>query len=245
MVVQSCAPVILLTRPLAQSMRFAATMKARFAGLRIVISPLLAPAFLAPALPGGVDALIFTSETGVEAFRRLSAGRSCAGARAWCVGDRTAAAARAVGLVARSAAGDATALVAAIRDAGEAGPLLHLRGAETRGNIAESLISAGLETLEAVVYAQVPQPLSSEALRLLHDAAPIILPLFSPRTAALFVSAAGTRAPAAPLWVAAMSGSVVDALAPLLPQHIIMAERPDALAMADVVATLIAAARHA
>src|SRR5690606_9859177 len=64
----------LLTRPARQGARFAAALRQRFGeGIRLVTSPLLAPLFLRPELPAGAATLIFTSETGVEAFRRISA----------------------------------------------------------------------------------------------------------------------------------------------------------------------------
>ncbi|TKA93937.1 uroporphyrinogen-III synthase, partial [Cereibacter changlensis] len=112
----------LLTRPARQGARFAAALRQRFGeGIRLVTSPLLAPLFLRPELPAGAATLIFTSETGVEAFRRISAEQPQAAHSAWCVGERTAEVARAAGLSTRSADGDAEALVAQILAAGEAG----------------------------------------------------------------------------------------------------------------------------
>ncbi len=87
---------MLLTRPAAQNARFAAQVTARFGpGVRFVDSPLLAPRFLDPTLPAGpFDAVVFTSETGVAGYRRLTAEQALP---AWCVGPRTAEAARAAG----------------------------------------------------------------------------------------------------------------------------------------------------
>ena len=116
-------PSFLLTRPALAADRFARSLRGRFgAEIRIHVSPLLAPKLLAPPLPAGpFRAVVFTSETGVAGFRRVSADT---GLPAWCVGDRTAAAAREAGFETRSAAGDLAALVEAIRRAGATGPFL-------------------------------------------------------------------------------------------------------------------------
>ena len=151
-------PTFLLTRPAAQSDRFAEQLQARFGpGIRIVSSPLLVPRFLSVALPdGGWRGVIFTSETGVAAFRRLSAGR---GMPAWCVGDRTTHAATLAGFDARSADGDAYDLLALLVASGVTGPLLHAHGRDVANLLSDSLNSAGIETIEAVIYAQEPQSL--------------------------------------------------------------------------------------
>ena len=137
---QSRAIPVLLTRPEAAGDRFAAELADTFGDrVRIVASPLIAPRYLSPALPQGAAGLVLTSETGVEAARRLRAAGAALPARAFCVGHRTASAAAAAGFDALSAGGDADALVAMILATGKAGPLLHLHGRDTRGNVAARL----------------------------------------------------------------------------------------------------------
>ncbi|MDT8857562.1 uroporphyrinogen-III synthase [Paracoccaceae bacterium Fryx2] len=237
-------PAILLTRPAEQGDRFAAALRARFGdSLRCVAAPMLVPRYFAPALPQTpVDALIFTSETGVAAFARLSADPVLARiTRAWCVGDRTAKAARDCGLTAISAKGDADALLEAIVAAGETGPLLHLRGAEVRGDLAGMLTARGIPTDQAVVYAQESAALTPDALHLLRQGAPVVVPLFSPRSASLFTAAAQQAGTSAPLWVAALSPTVAEAAGGLQPARMVTAGRPDSDAMQEAVALLIAA----
>ncbi len=232
-------PPFLLTRPVAQGDRFADAVRARFGPqARVVLSPLLVPQFLTPDLPDQVAGVIFTSETGVAALCLL---RPADGLPAWCVGDRTAQAARQAGYHARSAAGDAAALVAAILTAAPGGPLLHARGADSRGAVAERLTSAGIPTGEALVYAQRPAPLTAGARHLLAGAGPVLLPLFSPRTAQLLVAALADIPAPAPLWIAALSPAVADAAAPLGPARQVIARRPDAPALLDAAEGLIAA----
>lgn len=239
MVPQSRALPVLLTRPEAQGDRFGAMLRERFgAAVDIVASPLLSPVFLSPDLPkGGHVAVILTSETGVQAARRLMANKTLP-QRALCVGDRTARAAQAAGFQARSADGDADALLAMILADPPDGPLLHLHGRETRGDLAARLAAAGLRVDAVAVYAQEPRPLTAQARALLDGDGPVVLPLFSPRTAQLFAATAPHRAA---LRVAALSPAVADALGDLPVDRLVVAPHPDADSLIGVMAPLIAA----
>lgn len=225
-------PPVLLTRPAAQSVRFADQLRARFGPLRVVIAPLMAPVFLRPALPDQAAGVIFTSETGVAA---AVAGGWVLPRLAFCVGDRTAQAAQAAGFDARSAGGDATALVAMLAQDGAPGRLLHLRGAEARGDVAATLTAAGIPADEAVVYDQQAQPLTAEARAVLAAATPAILPLFSPRSARLIIAAGRWRAP---LWIAALSPAVADEITGHA-ARIAVAGHPDAAHLLDAIDSLI------
>jgi uroporphyrinogen-III synthase len=228
---QSRAHRILLTRPADQGRRFADDLRGRFgAAVEIAASPLLAPRFLVPVLPAGrFDAVVFTSETAVRAAAALTD----LPRRAFAVGDRTARAARTAGFDAISASGDASALLDLLL-AQRPGRMLHLHGQETRGDIVEILRKAGVQAEGAVVYLQDPQPLTALAQVWLNGDHPVIAPLFSPRTAALF---SATRA-TAPLWLVALSPAV-DLAATLPAVRRVTAARPDAQAMLDAVAALL------
>ncbi len=129
--------------------------------------------------------LIFTSENGVRAYQ-AAGGKS--GLTAYCVGDRTARVAAEAGLNARSAGGAAGDLVALIKGSQPEGPLLHLHGTHVRGDIAEQLNSAGFSVSGHVAYDQRSLSLSDEALAALTGPRRMIVPLFSPRSAALFAA---------------------------------------------------------
>jgi uroporphyrinogen-III synthase len=234
---QSRAIPVILTRPAAQGDRFAADLRARFGdAVQVILSPLIAPVFPAVTLPDGAfRAVILTSETGAQAAARVPGVPRLA----WCVGDRTAEAARALGFEAQSAAGDADALVAAVLASDESGPLIHLRGRDSRGEVASRLTAAGLPTAELIVYAQEAQPLTDAARALLAGDDAVIVPLFSPRTAQLF---AATQ-PKAPLFIAALSPVVAAGLGDLACQRLTFADHPDAKALLQALVPLIAAAR--
>lgn len=245
---QSRLPSFLLTRPAAQAGRFAVLLRERFGDdIQIVCAPLLAPRFLIPEIPQRpFHALIFTSETGVQGFQRLTADPALAAVRvAWCVGDRTAQAATEAGLVAHSAKGDVLALQRALLAQRHEGPLLYLHGQNQQGDLAQALLSAGLETVCAVVYAQKPCRLTPAAVDLLSSDKTVILPLFSPRTASIFVSEWQETELKARLLVVAMSDAVAQAAGSLPFWKMVVAQRPDAAAMVKAIAGLIATAPDA
>ncbi|MDR5652480.1 uroporphyrinogen-III synthase [Ruixingdingia sedimenti] len=238
-------PVILLTRPEPAAARFAAALRDHLPGAEVLMAPLIAPRLLSPPLPpvwgdGRVRGLIFTSETGVAGFARIAADRSLP---AFCVGPHTADVARAAGFTAHACGGDAEAVVAELTALRPAAPLLHARGRDARGAIAARLSAAGIETGELIVYEQQEQPLSAPALALLAGDAPVIAPLFSPRTAAIFArAAAGVRAP---LYLAAISPAAAAELSGLPARMRLTAEAPDAPAMLRAAAALHHAAQAA
>ena len=199
-------PLLLLTRPQAQSEDFLDLCRRGGFDGAALISPVveILPVAPMPALPPGM--LIFTSGNGVRA---LGPGQPLDGRRAWAVGGATAAAVRAAGAECRVAGGDAKALVAQILAGPDDGPYLHLRGRHARGDVAAQLRAAGRRADEAVVYDQQERPLSAPALAALRGADPVVLPLFSPRSAALVAAAAGQIR--APLHVVALSAAVAAA----------------------------------
>lgn len=230
-------PTLLLTRPEPAATRFAAQLRERFGdGLEILSSPLMAPVFLAAPLPGGGwQGTIFTSETGVEGLRRLTDRRG----PAICVGPRTAEAAQAAGWQAEVIGGDAEGLVAALAAQPRPGLWLHGRGREAAGDLAARLRKAGMSVAEAVVYAQEPRPLTDAVRARLMDGAPVVVPLFSPRSAKLFV--AQTRGTVAPLLVAAISKAAADAVGPLGALRVECAPTPDGPGMLTALARLMGA----
>lgn len=212
---------VLLTRPRAQSERFAKDLPASLAP---VISPLLeiVPLTEFPAAPPGVT-LIFTSGNGVQAYAARFPGD---GRQVLCVGDRTAALAREAGFDAISAGGDADAVVELAQDMRD--PLLHVRGVHVTGDVAARLRALGKDVDELVAYDQMTLPLSQDARSTLNG--PCLVPLFSPRTAELFAKACPSAGKAQ---IVAMSPSVASRLPQNAYKAISVLETPNAAAMRD------------
>lgn len=188
---------LVLTRPEAQSRALAVA----FADMaRVVITPVMEIVGTGVTVDlTGYAGVILTSANAVVFAPDPR------GVRVFCVGGKTAEAARAEGAEVALVAEDADDLVA--RCTGP-GPLLHLRGEHARGDVAERLSSAGIETHEAVLYRQEERALTEEALGLLTGNAPVVLPLFSPRSAELVGAQVGTPGPG--VRVLAMSPAVAE-----------------------------------
>ncbi len=162
---------LLLTRARPQAEAFAAEVRAH-TRLEPLISPMQEMRDLKVEIDlSGISALAFTSKNGVEAFARMSAARL----PAYCVGEATADRARALGFVAKAAAGDAPSLRAILPENG----VLHLHGRHVRQVLAARHMA---------IYDQVALPLGAEALTLLKADGFDAVALFSPRSAKLFAT---------------------------------------------------------
>lgn len=235
---QDATAILLLTRPLEAAHRFADRVAAlNLPGLAPCIAPLLRIERTGTPIDWqDAGAVIFTSRNGVEAGSAQDPRR----VPCHCVGAATAGAARDAGWPVLSVSPDANALVAALTAAPPAASgLLHIAGAARRGAIAERLTRAGLPTRVHVAYDQALQPLAAPALAALSGSLPVIAPLFSPRTARHF---AQLHRGTAPLWLPALSVAVAEPLASLAHATVLVAQRPDAVAMLDATKEMYQAA---
>ncbi|MEM8978257.1 MAG: uroporphyrinogen-III synthase [Pseudomonadota bacterium] len=138
-----------------------------------------------------VSAVVFTSENGV---RFAPNGE---GLLAFCVGDRTAAAAKTKGYKARSAGGAVQDLLQMLFDELPdlrtedpiTGDVLHIRGQDTVGDVSHQLRSAGIPARDAVVYQQVAQAFQDEHAVWLKAHTHVIAPVFSPKSASALLKA--------------------------------------------------------
>ena len=226
-------PILLMTRPRTQSEEFVQLLLSKGARFQVVHSPLIGIEITGP-LPawGDVQGLIFTSANGVEAWLALGGGRDLP---AFTVGKATAEKARNAGISAQSADGNAEALIEMLVELRPRAPLLHVCGAHSHGDVAQRLSDQGIETRRAVLYDQPALPLTKQAKTVLAGETPVVVPLFSPRTAALFA-----KAPVkAPLLVAGISQAVVNAVQPLHIWKVKIAMRPESDAMLAAVVELL------
>lgn len=91
--------------------------------------------------------------------------------------------------------------------------------------------------MDVVVYAQEQQTLTAEAQAVLQGHIPVLVPLFSPRSAAIFAAELARIRGHSPLFVAAMSDEVARALH-IKAARISVAGTPDAAAMLNCVMLL-------
>ena len=138
-----------------------------------LVAPVLAMVPTGDALPAGAfDGLVITSANALAALTRLGG----SAIPAFCVGSRTAEAARAAGLTRIfDAQGDAAALARLVQESLPAGSrLLHLAGAERKAEPAASLAEAGYSVTAHVAYemraiSRLPAPVAHDlGDRVLH-----------------------------------------------------------------------------
>ncbi|MEP4035101.1 uroporphyrinogen-III synthase [Pseudophaeobacter sp.] len=181
------APMValLMTRPRQASQHFVAQLPLELqAQITVIYAPLMQITPLNTEIDfQGYTGLIFTSANGVAA-----AGEAPVPLPAFCVGQRTTAAAEQAGWQAQLCGGSATELVTYLCKVKPAAPLLHLHGRHTRGDIAQTLTAAGLPCEGQVVYEQQLLSPSGEMKQKIIEQTSVIVPLFSPRTARHFAS---------------------------------------------------------
>jgi uroporphyrinogen-III synthase len=217
---------LLLTRPKAGSDAFwngLAPLTRQT--LHPIVSPLIriVPLNISPEFLGDV---IFTSVNGVENSPRGE------GRIAYCVGATTTKAAVLSGWRAVQKGETADQLVSSFPNGTANTPLTHLAGIHTRGNIAQRLTTAGYEAQHVAVYDQEICPLTRHATEALSSNFPLLVPLFSPRTAHSF---ADQNKGSAPLHIVALSQEVADQIGDQTWQTLTVSTRPTRLAMVDAV----------
>lgn len=234
------APILLLTRPRAQGESFVRVVAEQAGPVTPVIAPLVQIVCTGTLPPlDAYTGLIFTSQNGLRCFIGQSPDRRLP---AYCVGPGTTQAARAEGFAATQAGADAERLIATLTATPPGGRLLHLRGAHGRGAVAQTLSAAGQPCDEHILYTQDATPPTQAARAALMGETPVVLPLFSPRSARLAGEAA--QGATAPLFVVFMSAVVEGAWAGPTPQLALRAATPDGTAMLTAVTDAIAASRR-
>ena len=196
--------------------------RVREAGFVPVVAPLLVVESVEVApLPPGTD-IAFTSPNGPRHFRGATSGT------AWCVGERTAEAAREAGFAdVRTGPGDVEGLTQLILEEGRAplvrAPLVHWAGAHVRGRLAETLREAGRDAMRITAYRA--RAVSASPLDEPTDA----VLLHSPRAAQSFAELAPGTAR-----IAVSISPAADAPLATIPAMVrYVAERPDDSAMVE------------
>lgn len=225
---------LLMTRPRAAGARFVADLPDELrASLTVCHSPLLRIVPIAEHIDfGAARGIIFTSANGVAIAAGATARRDLP---CHCVGEWTTRTAREHGWQARMVGEDAAELIATLRADPPPSPLLHLRGRHGSGDIAGALAPVGCEVIVQVIYEQEVLALDDAAQTVLAGPGPVIVPLFSPRTARQFAKVARIGAD---VRAAAISDAAAAPLRDLPLQRLIVATRPTAAALADAVEML-------
>lgn len=221
---------VLLTRPIEASRAFAQAVRLAVPrDVRILISPLIVIDYYPIAHEVVRDAVpVFTSAHGVASWAQSNL---LVHGKAICVGPATTARAAELGFDAYDAGGTVEHVLAHIVQHLPYGPIVHVHGVHTRGNLTVRLGEQGILARSVVAYDQKLCDLTEEARTALDGKERIIVPLFSPRSAVQF---AKTCPKAAQTTIIAMSGAVA--------QHVqadIIVDRPDGPSMVAAVAACL------
>ena len=227
-------PTILLTRPLPQSERFAREIAAQIGHVPVMISPLFQARFLQQPPRAAQGAVIFTSETGVAAA--VAGGHVRADQIAYCVGSRTAQAAAQAGLNPLDAKGDWRDLALLIQSHCPRGPVTFFCAQDAPIHLEAALAGAGYVVARVEVYTQDILDLSAAARKVLRGDAPVILPLFSPKSAQVLAQHIPQKL--APLWLACISAACLSSFDAEYARSAI-AHRPNAAALLDAIGNLL------
>ena len=229
-------PRILVTRSEPGASETAERLKAL--GYSPVVEPLFAIAPIDVVVPA-FDALAFTSANGVRRLAALSPRRD---APVFCVGARTAEAAREAGFAnVSSADGDVSALGDLIEKQLPMGVrLLHAGNEESRGDLSGRLIRAGIAAQFVALFraepVATPRPELARHLRGEPGFAAVLI--HSPRAASILAEMIASAANPSPIDAAAISPA---AAAPLtgLARRIAIASAPNEDAILSVLPDLV------
>ncbi len=206
------------------------------AGYVPIVEPVFAIEPVAAAVPL-FDALAFTSANGARIFSGLSARRD---AEVFCVGARTAEAAREAGYAnVTSAGGDVEALAALIVEKLPASlRLLHAGNEETRGDLTGRLRSAGHAANFVAIFRAIavdaPGPVLASHLAGQRAFEAVLI--HSPRGAKILSGFATNTS--APLAIAAISSAAAAPLASLA-QRVEIAADPDEQSLLSTLSRLV------
>jgi uroporphyrinogen-III synthase len=225
---------LLLTRPIDGATLFAELARQSGWTGRIQISPqqrieLLPPEPMAADRAG---TLVFTSQYGVASFVAGIAARHWP---VYAVGPRTAQAACDAGFqdIRTPAGGDAAALLAALRAERPLTPILHLHGRNIAQPVAALLNADGIPAFSMMVYDQKALPLDVTATTLLQGEGPVVIPLFSPRSARLLLESVTNHR--APITLIAISHACATVLQPFVDVNptcnLVLSPQPDSHGM--------------
>jgi uroporphyrinogen-III synthase len=224
---------MLVTRPEPDAGDTAARLRAL--AIEPVVAPLLEFELLETVLPDatGFAGLAITSANALRALQQRGEVGRLRHLPVYCVGERTADAARQLGFAhVASAAGDSRDLVAAIAAAGLAGPLLYPAARERAADLGRALAPHGLMVITAAVYAMTPIGALPPAVRAELEAGSLDAALFySRRTAAAFAALCAGLGARSRIGMLCLSEAVA---APLLAAHFVrvaLADHPSEEAM--------------
>ena len=177
--------ILLLTRPLDGNARFCLKIKHLLNKCEILDSPIQKIEFLPSLSKVNKNAvLIFTSVNGLRAAEKHNLTNN----RCFVVGKNTKKIAVSFGYEVLGFSKDQENLLKLIKSKKPTESMVHIRGKHTVGNLCASLKKSEFSCLEIIGYNQEPLKIKKQNLRKIQSGRPVILPIFSSRSAKLLRS---------------------------------------------------------
>jgi uroporphyrinogen-III synthase len=177
--------ILLLTRPLDGNERFCSKIKHLLYKCEILDSPIQKIEFLPGLSKVNKDAvLIFTSVNGLRAVEKHNLTNN----RCFVVGKNTKKIAVNFGYEVLGCSKDQENLLKLIKSKKPKESMVHIRGKHTVGNLCYSLKKREFSCLEIIGYNQEPLKIKKQNLQKIQSGRPVILPIFSSRSAKLLQS---------------------------------------------------------
>ena len=177
--------ILLLTRPSGGNERFCLKIKHLLYSCEILDNPIQKIDFL-PSL-GKVNknsVLIFTSANGLRAAKK----QNLLNKKCFLVGENTKKIAVSFGYDVLGFSKDQENLLKLIKSKKPTESMVHVRGKHTVGNLCDELERNQFSCLDIIAYNQEPLKIKKQNLQKIHSGRPVILPIFSSRSAELLQS---------------------------------------------------------
>lgn len=177
--------ILLLTRPLGGNERFCLKIKHLLYGCEILDNPIQKIDFL-PSLSkvNKNSVLIFTSANGLRAAKK----HNLINKKCFVVGANTKKIAVSFGYDVLGFSKDQENLLKLIKSKKPTESMVHIRGKHTVGNLCDALKRNQFSCLDIIGYNQEPLKIKKQNLQKIHSGRPVILPIFSSRSAELLQS---------------------------------------------------------
>ena len=177
--------ILLLTRPLGGNERFCLKIKHLLYSCEILDNPIQKIDFL-PSLSkvNKNSVLIFTSANGLRAAKK----HNLINKKCFVVGANTKKIAVSFGYDVLGFSKDQENLLKLIKSKKPTESMVHIRGKHTVGNLSDALKRNQFSCLDIIGYNQEPLKIKKQNLQKIHSGRPVILPIFSSRSAELLQS---------------------------------------------------------
>ena len=177
--------ILLLTRPLGGNERFCLKIKHLLYSCEILDNPIQRIDFL-PSLSkvNKNSVLIFTSANGLRAAKK----HNLINKKCFVVGANTKKIAVSFGYDVLGFSKDQENLLKLIKSKKPTESMVHIRGKHTFGNLCDALKRNQFSCLDIIGYNQEPLKIKKQNLQKIQSGRPVVLPIFSPRSAELLQS---------------------------------------------------------